>query len=87
MTEHPRDDLAAYALGALDEHERAAIDAHVASCDPCTAEVGGYRAALVAYADAADVAAPDLRGRIVERARRAGGASTPAAGGWIGWLR
>ena len=87
MTEHPRDDLAAYALGALDERERAAVDAHTARCDACTTEVEGYRAALVGYADAADVAAPDLRGRIVERARRAGGASTPVAGGWIGWLR
>lgn len=89
MTEHPRDDLAAYALGALDERERAAIDAHVAQCDPCTAEVEGYRSALVAYAEAADVAAPDLRRRILERAARSNAPmSTPRPQrAWTEWLR
>src|SRR5919108_93067 len=55
MTEHPRDDLAAYALGALDPHERQAVDAHLETCASCRAEVDAYRAALVRYAAAAVV--------------------------------
>ena len=70
MTEHPRDDLAAFALGALDEDERRSVDAHVSACATCTTEVEDYRDALHTYASAAETVAPDLRGRIVERARR-----------------
>ena len=46
MTEHPRDDLAAYALGALDAPEQRVVEAHVERCALCRAEVDGYRDAL-----------------------------------------
>ena len=36
MSDHISDDAALYALGMLDEHEMAAIDAHVATCEACT---------------------------------------------------
>lgn len=88
MTEHPRDDLAAFALGALDERERRAVEAHVRDCAPCTAEVEGYREALHAYAEAADSTAPVLRDAIVARAQRESGA--PAIrrdNAWTAWLR
>ena len=84
MTEHPRDDLAAYALAALDDAERAAVDAHLATCRTCTAEVDAYRSALVAYAAASDAEAPDVRARIVSRAR---GEVARRENAWVSWLR
>jgi anti-sigma-K factor RskA len=36
---HPLDDLAVYALDALEPDERAVIDAHLASCPACRAEL------------------------------------------------
>ena len=93
MTEHPRDDLAAYALGALDEPERRTVAAHVERCDSCAAEVEQYRVALHAYAAAADADAPDLGARLVARATqdtRAGRGGRDAArsdNAWTGWLR
>lgn len=43
---HPHDDLAVYALDALGADERAAIDAHLAACAACRAELDGYQATL-----------------------------------------
>ena len=46
---HPEDLLADYVDGALDERERAAVDAHLLGCARCSAEVrqaGAARAAL-----------------------------------------
>jgi anti-sigma-K factor RskA len=84
MTEHPRDDLAAFALGALDEPERRAIDAHVRDCAACTAEVESFRGALHAYASAAETVTPDLRARIVERARRDNAWTASRDNAWTG---
>lgn len=70
MTGHPRDELAAFALGALDDPEERQVGAHVAECAACTVETEAYRDALVRYAAAADTHAPDLRARIVARERR-----------------
>jgi Anti-sigma-K factor rskA/Putative zinc-finger len=69
---HPLDDLAAYALDALDDAERRAVDAHLAGCAVCRAELAGHHEALAALASdeappasvwqriAADIGAPDL---------------------------
>jgi anti-sigma factor RsiW len=38
-TSHPGDALAAYALGVLDADERAAVEAHLAGCASCRAEL------------------------------------------------
>lgn len=43
---HPHDDLAAYAVDALEPDERAAVEAHVATCAECQAELAGHREAL-----------------------------------------
>jgi anti-sigma-K factor RskA len=43
---HPHDDLAVYALDALEPEERAAIDVHLAGCAACRAELDGYLATL-----------------------------------------
>jgi anti-sigma-K factor RskA len=47
MTEEPeRQDLAAYALGLLEDANRAAVEAHVRSCPHCAEELAEYRAAI-----------------------------------------
>jgi anti-sigma-K factor RskA len=71
MTDHPIDDLAAYALGALDPEEARAIGAHVDSCSRCQADVRAFSdtAWTIAESRARDVP-PRLRTAIVERARR-----------------
>ena len=71
MTAHPIDDLAAYALGALDPEEAKAIGAHVGSCARCRSDVRALSdtAWTIAESRARDVP-PGLRAEIVERARR-----------------
>jgi anti-sigma-K factor RskA len=39
-----RENLPAYALGALDADEAAALEAHLQTCDSCPAELASYRA-------------------------------------------
>jgi len=43
---HPHDDLAVYALDALEPEERAAVDAHLATCAACREELDGYQRTL-----------------------------------------
>lgn len=49
--EHPLDDLALYALDALDDDERFAVEAHLAGCPACVAEIDAHRAALAQLTD------------------------------------
>ncbi|TMR10667.1 hypothetical protein ETD86_38700 [Nonomuraea turkmeniaca] len=42
MTEVHHEDVAAYALGLLDEDERAAFERHLAGCASCADEVGAF---------------------------------------------
>lgn len=73
MTEHEWLALAApYALGALDEEERAAFEAHLAQCAQCRAEVASFRdvAGQLALAVPAGAPAPGLRNRVIAEARR-----------------
>jgi hypothetical protein len=59
MTEHEtREDLEAYALGALDEGDRARTDRHVAGCASCRSTVEAYEALLARLPGALAVAAP-----------------------------
>jgi anti-sigma-K factor RskA len=48
--DHPLDDLAAYAIDALDPGERRAVDDHLAQCSACSAELEGHRETLGALA-------------------------------------
>ena len=69
-TQHPVEDLPAYALGALDEAERAAVAAHLETCDQCQRDLAQLEDALYEAAAVGAVrAAPpnDLRARIVLR--------------------
>ena len=52
MSEHIGDDAALYALGILDEVSRRRIDAHVAACDSCAAEIGNAEAEVATLAAA-----------------------------------
>jgi anti-sigma factor RsiW len=52
MSEHIGDDAALYALGILDEVSRRRIDAHVATCDACAAQLGTAEAQVATLAAA-----------------------------------
>jgi len=72
MTAHAwLDHAAPYALGALDESERASFEEHLASCDVCAAEVRELRdvAGLIAMAAPSVSPSPTLRDRILADAR------------------
>lgn len=43
---HPHDDLAAYAIDALEGAERAAVEAHLAGCEACRHELDEHRSTL-----------------------------------------
>ena len=71
---HPIEDLPAYALGALDEDERATVAAHLETCDQCPRDLAQFEEALYQAAAVGAVRAEppqDLRGRIVLRHRAA----------------
>jgi anti-sigma-K factor RskA len=61
----------AYALDALDETERLEYEAHLATCEDCRDELASMQetAGSLAYAAPAPAPPPQLRERILERAR------------------
>ncbi len=61
---------ASFALGALDEDERAAFEAHLAGCEACRAAVQAFRETAASLALAAPVQEPPagLRARILHEA-------------------
>ena len=65
-----REQAGAYALGALDAEERAALEAHLAcGCEACVAEVAAAGAAVAALAQGerpSDPPAPDLRAQMLD---------------------
>jgi anti-sigma factor RsiW len=87
-SEHPVDDLAAHALGALTVPERAEIDAHVATCPTCVARLQGYEAVAGSLPLALDPAMPPpatwagIRAALPGPGRRAGRARTVVRRGW-----
>jgi anti-sigma-K factor RskA len=88
MTSHPTEDLAAYAIGALDAEEQRLVGAHVASCPSCSAEVRAFAEAAWAIAETATRDAPPrLRAAIVERAAGAGSARALRFAGLVDALR
>lgn len=49
--DHPLDELAVYALDALDDDERQMVEAHLLRCPACTAIVDEHRSTLAALTD------------------------------------
>ncbi len=62
---------AAYALDALDAHEREAYEAHLGSCERCREELAGLQDTVTALAHAAGgpPPPPELRARVLAAAR------------------
>ena len=57
---------AAYALDALDDHERAAFEAHYRSCEVCHTDVSDFRATLTQVSSAMAVPPPEsLKDRVL----------------------
>ncbi|MFN2521274.1 MAG: anti-sigma factor domain-containing protein [Candidatus Limnocylindria bacterium] len=69
---HPRDELAAFALGILEAEERARVDAHLDRCTSCRAETRAYQETMWDIAEASSLAQPPayIRERIIARERR-----------------
>jgi anti-sigma-K factor RskA len=91
--EHVDELIAAHALHALDDADRRLVDAHLASCERCRAqlrEMEGVAAAL-AYAAPAAEPPPELRSRLLEGIGPTvvSGASEPQqrAARWSWWPR
>jgi anti-sigma-K factor RskA len=66
------DQLAAYALDALDADERSEFEEHLAECEQCRAELAGFRetAGMLAYAAGVPAPPDTLRERILKQARQ-----------------
>jgi anti-sigma factor RsiW len=70
MTDHPSDDLAAYALGVLPADEGSRVSAHLRSCPSCSAEVRALAETAWTIAETQGRDAPSgIRAAIVGRAR------------------
>lgn len=78
---HPLDDLAVYALDALDDAERSLVDAHLTHCVACQAELDQHRTTL-AQLTTPDEPPPELWDRIARQTAvlpRGGGQAGPGA--------
>ncbi|WP_083847201.1 anti-sigma factor domain-containing protein [Deinococcus gobiensis] len=82
MTTHPTELLAGHVLGNLEPREQAAVEAHLAQCPACRAEVARQRDALYGLAQALPAADPPPGTWERIEARRAPGAgpATPSVG-------
>lgn len=69
--EHPREELAALALGILAPDERASVDGHLDRCSTCRAEVRSYQETLWEIVEASPTVTQPayIRERIVDRER------------------
>jgi len=85
---HQSESVAAYALDALPRHECTAIEAHIASCDACRAELAALRPLVDSFAAwPTDVLRPagSLQARLARRIAADAGqpAVMPPAPGWL----
>ncbi|GAA0257629.1 anti-sigma factor [Cryptosporangium japonicum] len=70
MNDHPELLNGAYALDALDDTERAAVERHLRTCPTCATEVAGFAEAAARLGGASAVAPPpELRNRVLAAAR------------------
>jgi anti-sigma factor RsiW len=78
---------AAYALDALDEHEEREYEAHLARCPRCREELASFTetATSLAYGVESPAPPPDLRDRILVRARAERPNVVPLRPAWRSW--
>jgi anti-sigma-K factor RskA len=78
--EQVRDDLAAYALGALPEPEAATLEQHLAECDSCRAQLRWLEPALDLLPASVEQHRPPgaLRDRLMETVRAEAGREAPS---------
>jgi anti-sigma factor RsiW len=78
---------AAYALDALDEREEREYEAHLARCPRCREELASFTetATSLAYGVESPAPPPDLRDRILERARAERPNVVPLRPAWRSW--
>ena len=71
MASDPHANVASYALDVLDKREEREFEEHLASCERCREELAGLReaAAGLAYGAAGPAPPPELKQKILERAR------------------
>ncbi|EXG79829.1 anti-sigma factor [Cryptosporangium arvum] len=70
MNEHPELLNGAYALDALDDIERAAVERHLRTCPTCAVEVAEFAEAAARLGGASEAAPPpELRNRVLAAAR------------------
>jgi hypothetical protein len=77
--EHPRDAIAAFALGVLEPDERAGIEAHLAGCAACRDELARHEAVVGELGFAARPAPPrpELRAKVLADLARDDAAPRP----------
>jgi anti-sigma-K factor RskA len=80
---HPLDDLAVYALDALDDAERALVDAHLATCAACRNELDQHLATL-SHLTTPDEPPPELWDRIARQTVATPRGAVAGSGGWPG---
>jgi anti-sigma-K factor RskA len=76
---HPHDDLAIYALDALDPDEHAALDEHLAGCPSCRAELEEHRTTLARLVVPAEEPPPSVWAGIAQQLPQLGGPAVPSA--------
>ncbi len=85
-----RDEVAAYALGALDETEARQLEAHMDGCERCRSELRWLTPAVALLPESAERAEPSRRVRdsvmaeVRADARREQARRAAARGGWLG---
>ena len=89
--EHPIDNLAAYALGALEGPERIRVERHLATCPACASSLEQYRGVVGALPLGLEPVSPPAEAWVTIHAdalrRRPRGAETSRANGLPVWRR
>jgi anti-sigma-K factor RskA len=83
-----RDELAAYALGALEPGEAAELERHLAGCEACREELDWLRPAVQALPESVErLEAPaELRGRLLAQVRSEAGTAGATQRGRSSWM-